>query len=362
MATLNCFGAVPEPFRFTGVYARASRFGEAVYASMGTTFDVLCLQEAICCRDVILSGLKHHPYHTPVMGGSLFASNMKFLQSGLCIVSKYPIQSIKALIFDGPTYHLERLVSKGVLYARIAIPTVGNVHIFNTHLNAWSGAQADDARSHQMQQITDWIRKLSLPATELVVVAGDFNIDMYEHNDVMQAFMQRLGAKLHLPRETSFSFDPAKNELVGLDDPQEYQTKSQKHGCYEDFLLTKTCTCCPRQLVDGICSLVTLLQVNADVQVVRVKTNVPFQIDAGLGVKRDVFDVTDHGAVLANFSFPFPALPSMLPAEVKTHTRFIEYENGQASWVWILVNIIMTSCFFLLFFLVFWFIGHWSVS
>jgi len=353
IVTLNCFAAVPEPLRFTGVQARASRFGEAVYTSLGSTFDVMCLQELITCRNTILEGLKHHPYHTPVMSGSLFSSNMKFLQSGLCIVSKYPIQCIKALVFDGPTYHMERFISKGVLYARIFIPRIGDVHVFNTHLNAWSGTRADDARSHQIDQMTNWIRDLSLPANEMVIVSGDFNIDMYEHNDTMQRFMHQLGAKLHLPRETTFSFDPAKNTLVGLDDPQEYKTKSQNHGCYEEFLLTRTCTCCPRQLVDGIASLQNISQVHAtDVQVVRVKTNVPFEIDAGLGVKRDVVDVTDHGAVHVTFSVPVSDHECS-----QAHTRHIEYHNGQASWAWILVNVILTSCFFLLMFLLFSFLG-----
>src|SRR6476646_9094214 len=103
IVTLNAFNSIPEPFRYNGLYSRAQHFADAFYHSVGEQVDIICLQEFMWKRSQILKGFIHHPYATPIMRSSIFTSNVRLIQSGLCIVSKYPILKAYATIFDGPS-------------------------------------------------------------------------------------------------------------------------------------------------------------------------------------------------------------------------------------------------------------------
>jgi len=334
------------------LHVRAQKFSEAFYQSVGEDVDIICMQELIFGRREILKSLTQHVYTTPVMRASLWSGNIKLLQSGLCIASKYPISKIHASLFDGPTYHVERICAKGILYAQIQVPNVGNVHIVNIHLNAWSGAKATEARQHQIQQAAKFIHTLDIPENEPLFWAGDWNIDMYEHSDEMDDLMTVLGAEMLRPDTTQFSFDPLTNPLVGLDDPSEYRTMSKQGGCEKTFLMEGICDCCPRQLVDGFgVSKHHLKPISVNIKIHSVETFVPFEMDIHLGVRRLVKNVTDHNAVKLRVTFP-PKLAEE-HCSGSLHCHKIEYDESRYDWTWIIAHLVLTGCFFVLLLLFF---------
>jgi hypothetical protein len=286
------------------------------------------------------------------MKSSLFGSKIRFQESGLVTISRYPIQKIYAMIFDGPTYHLERLCAKGALLVKIGIPGIGYVNVINTHLNAWSGERADRARDHQIGQIVDWLKKLEIDFNEPLFFTGDWNIDVYEHSDIVSNIMHKLSASVLLPKTTQFSFDPKHNPLVGLDAPDEYATISQSGGCVDEYLERGTCPCCPRQLVDLIAySNIHLCPEKYEINVIPVCYPTPFQIKVRMGVDRFINQVSDHSAVLLRCVFP----NSNSPHFGGEHCTEIIYDIPFIEWNWLLFEIILTFIIgLLLFFFLLW--------
>lgn len=377
IVTLNSFNSVPEPIRYTGLAARSKHFAQAFYSSLGENIDVICFQELTWKRNDILENFTKHKYYTPVMKSSLFGGNVRFTESGLCVLSKYPIDSIHATIFDGPTYHVERLCAKGALLVRLFIPFIGYVNIVNTHLNAWTGPKADRARIHQINQIVEWIATIDINTNEPLFFAGDFNVDIYEHCNVMMELMQKLDARLPLPFSTSFSFDPATNPLVGLDAPLEYATLSRKGGCADEYLTLGTCACCPRQLVDLIAISNHHLQpTDVKVEVVPVIYPEKFNIKVKMGVERSVQHVSDHSAVVMKVKFKInndsqtEDVQKMDKVEkvekidkvekvekvedvaitpiTRKHCDFILYDKPRFDWKWFLAQILLTIFYVLM--------------
>jgi len=314
IVTLNAFNSIPEPFRYNGLTSRAQHFADAFYHSLGENIDIICLQEFMWKRKEILEGFIHHPFVTPIMRSSLFTSNARLVQSGLCILSKFPILKANATIFNGPSYHVERLCAKGAICVQVEVPSLGGsqkVRIVNTHLNAWTGDKANRARNYQINHLATWIQNLDIDYEEPIFYAGDYNIDVYEHSDLMNQIMTILQAKYVLPLKTSFSFDPAHNPLVGLDAPDEYATMSRKAGCADEYLLHGTCPCCPRQLVDLIAFSEThRMPSEVKMEILPIQSRIPFEIKIRIGVKRTIQTISDHNAVVlrAHFS-PFSVAP-----------------------------------------------------
>ncbi len=350
IVTINTMCTIPEPIRFNGMGPRATRFADAFYGTLGEDIDIVCMQELTWHRNDIIKKFVKHKYVTPVMKSSLFGSNVRITDSGLCVLSKYPIQNIYAMIFDGPSYHVERLCAKGALLVRCFIPNLGYVNIVNTHLNAWTGLKADRAREHQVNQIHNWIHSLEIDSTEPLFFAGDYNIDAYEHSDTMFAIMNTLEAYFPYPNQTSFSFDPATNPLVGSDDPSEYATISKKGGCLDEYLTLGSCSCCPKQLVDGIAiSKINFQPTEWKTEVVAIKTSAKFKIKIKLGVDRLINNVSDHNAVVLRLHFPNRIIPSIDFSIEGKHCTKISYDQPRFDHKWFLIQVLLTILYFLIF-------------
>jgi len=256
VATWNLMLSVKPPMRYNGAHERAKHVAPAFYSNdvikqVQTNF--ICLQELSVCRSEVISSFVHHPYSTREMRSSLFGKKPRVWPSGLIILSMYPILTEKHFIFTGPTYHIEKIVAKGMLYACSALPSGLRVHLLNIHLNAWSTPEARNARQNQILQIRNWISGLQIPDEEPCFLLGDFNIDWYESSEEIEFIAQTLGA--HPVRTSSglmFTFDGQSNPIVGLDAPEEYRLAKTGKGCYEDILNENGCPCCPRQLLDGL--------------------------------------------------------------------------------------------------------------
>ncbi|QJR04387.1 endonuclease [Sphingobium yanoikuyae] len=106
----------------------------------------------------------------------------KQLNSGLLILSDYPIAGIDRMAFpDFACAGFDCLANKGVLIAHLAVPGFdGPVSIVNTHLNARKAAGVAIARSQrafdrQAGLLADFVRA-HVPAGQPMILGGDLNI------------------------------------------------------------------------------------------------------------------------------------------------------------------------------------------
>ncbi|PZU64430.1 MULTISPECIES: endonuclease/exonuclease/phosphatase family protein [Sphingobium] len=106
----------------------------------------------------------------------------KQLNSGLLILSDYPIAGIDRMAFpDFACAGFDCLANKGVLIAHLAVPGFDRpVSIVNTHLNARKAAGVAIARSQrafdrQAGLLADFVRA-HVPAGQPMILGGDLNI------------------------------------------------------------------------------------------------------------------------------------------------------------------------------------------
>jgi len=344
IVTANACLSVCPPLRYNGANPRADRFADSIYMSTTKELDVICLQELIVHRNKVLRHFTKHPHHTTIARGSLFNGNIRFVHSGLAIVSKWPIVMQDHFVFQGLSYHAEMFMSKAILYAKIHFQNKYYINVFVTHVQAWCNETAKQIRLQQFVQMHRFINALHLNPNEPVVLCGDFNIDFYEHSRTLEEMMQTIDFTMHMPSIPQFSFDPTLNLLVGTDDANEYATRSQQHGCYEEYLNTGICSCCPKQLIDGIATSNQHLQPLSSMT--SVLTNVapqPFQIFINVSTQRMTQNVSDHFAVLTELEF---SLIETSNTTQKTNLQPV------LDWHWICLQLFLTALLCLLFYLI----------
>lgn len=339
--TSNACLSLCPPLRFNGAFSRSDRFVDALYSHIDYETDVICLQELIVNRSKIIKQFIHHPFSTDIVSPDYIGNNIRFVHSGLAIVSKWPILLQKAHIFTGPTYHAEAFMAKSVLYAKLKHPFT-HLHVFVTHAQAWSNQKAKKIRLLQFEQIYRFIQRCTISPSEPVFLCGDFNNDFYEHSRILQDMMDIVHCKMHLPLVPQFSFDPTLNSLVGTDDASEYATHSFLKGCYDEFLQTGICSCCPKQLIDGIATSIDHLQPKkCEVEVIYNTSNSPFEIYINVSTKRTIQHVSDHFAVQGSFMFEVPDV-IIEGAFYKTDDLDIDY------YYWVGLELVVACCIFYL--------------
>lgn len=347
--SLNCCLSICPPIRFNGAFARAARLVDALYSCICPfELDVICLQELIAFRDTILNNFIHHTYRTHKIVSSLFGNNIKLVQSGLAIVSKWPILEEDAYIFEGKTYNAESFMAKAIQYCKLLLPNNQIVHVFNTHLQAWTNPKASAIRYEQMKQAAIFMdKKLScVSPLEQVLFMGDINVDVYENNDIITKLMNEAGLYMITPDTPQFSFDPSKNQLVGTDDATEYATKSKINGCYDEYLRTGICSCCPKQLIDCVALRESQrdLLISSSMKVVPVLARAPFDIMVNMNTRRTISTVSDHFAVYAQLQF------KVQKCGVKFKVLRKNMYRPRADLKWILIECIIFVSLLLLFF------------
>lgn len=100
------------------------------------------------------------------------------------------------------------------------------IHVFTTHLQAWTNETASKNRAHQMVEIGAFMQQklegVDL-ASELVVLGLDANMDLFEHATHVKHVFELANLKIIRPSSPMFLFDPSRNPLVATDDPREYE-------------------------------------------------------------------------------------------------------------------------------------------
>jgi endonuclease/exonuclease/phosphatase family metal-dependent hydrolase len=140
-------------------------------------YDAVVFQEAFDddARAELLRGMtaKGYPYHTDILGTDRGTEQ----DGGVIIVSRWPIVLQKQRLFGDVCSDWDCSADKGVLYAKIDKQIKAGehnyFHIFGTHLNDGNFP----IQQRQLEMIASFIQAQNIPATEAVIVAGDFNIN-----------------------------------------------------------------------------------------------------------------------------------------------------------------------------------------
>jgi len=135
------------------------------------------------------------------------------VDSGLLILSKYPLENPRRLIFSvsGSEDHIfdgELAVSKGAIGVFAIHPKLGKIFIANTHLTSnYFDHQYDENRRVQLAELSSWFREQSrhFPA----ILGGDFNISppgkRYLNNSSLWKVMRKSYFNDHNFLKLSFS-------------------------------------------------------------------------------------------------------------------------------------------------------------
>jgi endonuclease/exonuclease/phosphatase family metal-dependent hydrolase len=256
-------------------------------------------------RQLVVEQLKNtYPFYTDPAMPSMFGETIRLLPGGLITFSKWPIVLQRYIPFrscDGA----DCMIGKGVVYTRI--DKEGQfINVFNLHLQAWR--HATNTRRAQIHELETFIKVMRIPREEPVLVVGDYNIDMYEqHADITDMCRQIGGTVVPLDRRShTFTSDPSRNELVGNDDPDAYRTMHVTDGCYDTFLETGRCTCCPQELIDHIIYLREHAQpINDPTAMIHIITaEREFLGRFNIFHSKLMKDISDHYPISCSFQFP----------------------------------------------------------
>ncbi|EMO54137.1 sphingomyelin phosphodiesterase [Leptospira noguchii] len=151
--------------------------------------DVIVFDEAFDTnsRKILLEGIRfQYPYQTDVIGRAknnwdetlgLYRRDA-FLNGGVVIVSKWPIEEKIQYIFNDPGCGADWLANKGFAYVRIN-KNGKKFHVIGTHVQAQDSTCADlgvSTRENQFNDIRNFIRSKNIPKDETVLIAGDLNV------------------------------------------------------------------------------------------------------------------------------------------------------------------------------------------
>lgn len=152
------------------------------------TYDIIGLQEVWSPRyQQVESYAKQKGMHVVGSSQASFTNmlGLRVFGGGLMIISKYPIEATRELVFDKGVAS-DGFVTKGVLYAKVKIGG-SYVHVFNTHMQASYGYEFKESdpyaliRRKQINQVASFIAKIALDDDHPILVMGDFNVNAIRH-------------------------------------------------------------------------------------------------------------------------------------------------------------------------------------
>ncbi|KAG0269574.1 hypothetical protein DFQ27_003037 [Actinomortierella ambigua] len=233
------------PIFDSGQSLRAQRIVKAPFVK---SHDVVVFQECFesSACNIVVEGLKHeYPYYTNVIGeggvgsgpsnwdsstGGSF-SLLKFTNGGVRIMSKWPILE-KHEHFYAESCGTDAMARKGFAYVKLNVKG-STVHVVGTHAQSTISGCSNprQIRASQQAEIEKFVTSKRIPANQLLVLAGDFNVDRDAPGNEYQSMLQALNAR---PADAfkghTATWDPQTNELAKLDGDKTVQ--------YLDYVLT----------------------------------------------------------------------------------------------------------------------------
>jgi endonuclease/exonuclease/phosphatase family metal-dependent hydrolase len=137
-------------------------------------YDAVVLQEAFSDShraDMLAALQSEYPYDSGILDKNELLSQ----NGGVIILSRWPIIKDDQYVFEACDGS-DCLVNKGVKYIEVEKNGV-RVHLFGVHLQAQ--AEYAISRRAQFPQLQYFIERQDVPRDELLLVAGDFNVDYF---------------------------------------------------------------------------------------------------------------------------------------------------------------------------------------
>jgi len=291
--TYNLMLTVPEPLRVYGVNERCARVCDAIKQVLDDDIDIIVLNEVMTsyARTQLPIELEKlgFPYKSTELEAPLRVSG------GVIIFSRWPIIQTLASSFGDKCDVIDCYANKGVVFTRLLKHNVP-INVFATHLQADNDKAA--IRLAQMEHIRNFIFLLNIPKSEIVILAGDLNVDRHS-----PAFEQSMRVMEMIPGTfigDGDSFEPKTNVMVGNDDPSQWPME-----CWLKYHKTLTCECCPTEWLDyaALTSMNHLHPTKSYMYVVRPKITPPFKINIDPFTVIETSDVSDHYPVIGVMLF-----------------------------------------------------------
>ncbi|KAF9392378.1 hypothetical protein CPB97_002069 [Podila verticillata] len=199
--TFNVYFLSEFLFPNWGQNLRATRIAESDFIR---DHDILvveeCFDDTPC--DILRKGLlEQYPYQTPTVGqksggtkpwSSTSGSLRIGVNGGVVVFSKWPIKEQHQYIFKNYC-GVDGWSNKG--FAQVILNYRGtNLHVYGTHMQSdnkgCSWGQAAQVRASNLELWRSYIDDTNVPANELIILAGDFNIerDTAEFNSFLTNF------------------------------------------------------------------------------------------------------------------------------------------------------------------------------
>lgn len=175
-------------------------------------YDAILLQEVFDSgrTDFLNAMSAEYPYQTEILD----APGFNIHDGGVLIVSRWPI--VEETHFPYPDCTgTDCFAEKGVVYAQI-IKQGQAYHLTSTHTASFDTAAARDLRQEQFQQIRALIDGKNIPATDGVLMGGDFNVNKLKFPGDHASMLANLNATE--PTNTGYTkatFDPEVNSNAG---------------------------------------------------------------------------------------------------------------------------------------------------
>lgn len=128
--------------------------------------DVIMFNEVFRSKDLLMNSLKERYPYSYVLGRKWY----RFLNSGLVIVSKYPLTNVQAVHFNSLA-GWDIFTSKGYISFDVVYNSK-RYTLVNTHMQQGESAWDAWARDRQIDQLISYLN----PLDDLVVFGGDLNM------------------------------------------------------------------------------------------------------------------------------------------------------------------------------------------
>lgn len=220
--------------------ARAEQLGDESFLK---NYDILLLQE--CFDNTAANKLRKKllptfPYQTPVLGQTKNGWDntsgfwRDILQGGtenggVMIASKYPIERMDQYIFPAGC-SLEAFFLKGFVYVRI-LKEGKRIHLIAVHTQSTQPScrgEEVDIRQQQLGLMKTYIDRLSIPADEMVIYGGDFNI--IKNTPEYTKMLETLNVDIPTYKGLPYSWDTKTNTMASYHYP--YPANKQTHLDY----------------------------------------------------------------------------------------------------------------------------------
>lgn len=287
------FYARPETVFWDNQKDRIKLFEESfrMYELNNGSIDVILFQELF--DDYIYKAMKKVMLRLGFEYSTGRPDKLFYLNGGSMIFSKHKIIAKDFLIFKKAVIY-NKLSAKGFNYACIMY-NKKKYHIGCTHLDSFSPKK----RLYQMKKIKSFLKTKLIPATEPIIIGGDFNIDMdsREIDNVRMAF-----SDYTIANKKYDAYDDSKNntsywnnDWIKRRKRYDNENKKNRHSYWIDFFIYKNIDTKHVMQVEHIRSV-------KEIYVKKIIYSTPFYFNIYNPFSyKIVTDLSDHYAVSLQF-------------------------------------------------------------